>query len=55
MSPALSADVGADELLADRRRADELDVHAVNFRAGGLRPRDRRAAEQQPDSEKAEK
>jgi hypothetical protein len=49
------ADMGTDELLADRRGTGVFDVHAVNFGAGHLRPRDRRAAEQQPDSEKAKK
>src|ERR1700679_1221967 len=51
----LDADVGADELFADGSRADELDVHAVNFRTRSLRPCKLRAAEQQPDSEKAKK
>ena len=38
---------------ADLRRADKFNVHAVNRRTGRLRPRDLRAAEQQPDSDKA--
>ena len=38
-------DVGADELLADRRRADKLDIYAVNFWSRGLRQRDGRAAQ----------
>src|SRR5665213_2982463 len=44
----LELDVRADEVFADGRRADELDVHAVNLRSRRiLRPRGGRAAQQQ--------
>jgi len=51
----LDPDVDADELLADRRRADKLDVHAVNFSAEDLRPGGLGYAEQQPGNQEAVK